>query len=413
MTKVLLKTALVASWSLIGVVEGFLMLKCLVVYPRVFADQFVFQNTVLIKVFISAVAGSMIFQALLAHVAPAAFEASIHHARNRFGYRRVISGLALVGIGIGVCGSGPTFIAPSVGAQVFDAVWLLAGALAAMTVVGIADRVTKGSSFSIAARPLPVQRHGTNDGTSRSELGQTRESSGAQSNGSTSASVAALEVHTVEKLLSKLLQRDVSYPLVAMSLGSIMMLACIGLELRFIYDVDVKQCGKVQRSVSSFEPCPAWPPTLLGVIIGLGQVPVRLIHRHGMGGSGPIMTMASTVTLDGLYPDAADGRLNSGAASWPILFNFCLLTLGSLLATHSLEDGEAEIVEHLRFSGFWRVQMFAGMFITILGSLIAGGCTCSHGVSGVSELALESWIGVPAMLATAVGTRYLLASYGV
>ena len=42
---------------------------------------------------------------------------------------------------------------------------------------------------------------------------------------------------------------------------------------------------------------------------------------------------------------------------------------------------------------------FAGGFVMLLGARIAGGCTSGHGVSGMAQLAVGSFVAVAAMFA--------------
>jgi uncharacterized membrane protein YedE/YeeE len=51
---------------------------------------------------------------------------------------------------------------------------------------------------------------------------------------------------------------------------------------------------------------------------------------------------------------------------------------------------------------------FAGGFVMLLGARIADGCTSGHGISGMAQLALGSFIAVGAMFAGGIATALLM-----
>jgi uncharacterized membrane protein YedE/YeeE len=48
-----------------------------------------------------------------------------------------------------------------------------------------------------------------------------------------------------------------------------------------------------------------------------------------------------------------------------------------------------------------------GGFLIVGGSRLADGCTSGHGISGMSSLALTSFVAVPAMFAAGIATSFL------
>eukprot|EP00662_Eupelagonemidae_sp_cell21_P020460 gene20460-biopygen77079 len=84
--------------------------------------------------------------------------------------------------------------------------------------------------------------------------------------------------------------------------------------------------------------------------------------------------------------------------------------------------GPAAVAAHsygevMAFDAFHRSRSFAGGVLIIVGARVAGGCTsgapryntverltCGHGISGVSELGLESFAGCAAIFGGAIGT---------
>ena len=51
---------------------------------------------------------------------------------------------------------------------------------------------------------------------------------------------------------------------------------------------------------------------------------------------------------------------------------------------------------------------FVGGFLMLLGARIADGCTSGHGISGIAQLSIGSFIAVAAMFAGGIGTAMLL-----
>eukprot|EP00928_Gymnodinium_smaydae_P064755 TRINITY_DN48021_c0_g1_i1.p1 TRINITY_DN48021_c0_g1~~TRINITY_DN48021_c0_g1_i1.p1 ORF type:complete len:467 (+),score=56.86 TRINITY_DN48021_c0_g1_i1:47-1447(+) len=423
----------VAMWAATGLAEGFMMVKCMVVYPKVVADAWACKNFVMLKVLLSAVGSSLLSQSALCRIAPDMFYGSRIHGRYRYGYGRIVFGLAFVGIGMGVCGSGHDMIAPSMGAQIRMSPFLLLGAFSGAFLVGVAEALLRRTRFSLVVMPLqcesssgcvqrcvaerrvPEQSRSYEAGSSDDTPGHALDLEEPQAPANEAASSACTPRRaeegerppTFDGLCSKLLKREVSYEKVAVPAGALCLLSCVALEVLVDFSKDVGRYFPAWEFSS-----PAWPPTLLGVVVGLAQIPVRIIHGEGRNSIGSFMTLGATVTCDSVFKGTSlQAAMCCVFKGWHFLYGFLFIMAGGILASWSWTTWklrETDLVE-----GFSPLQSFLGMFLATLGALVAGGCMYGHAISGVSELSLESLLGVIVMLSSATATRYLLPFTGI
>jgi len=123
-------------WAVAGVFQGFVYVKCLIPYPKVLADQFIFKNCIVLKMFISAVGFAMIFQSGMAHLVPEQFKKSRSYGQDKFGFVRVAVGTTVLGVGMAIAGNGPTMVGPAIGGFVKTSWALVLGALLAAILIG-------------------------------------------------------------------------------------------------------------------------------------------------------------------------------------------------------------------------------------------------------------------------------------
>jgi len=188
-----------------------------------------------------------------------------------------------------------------------------------------------------------------------------------------------------------------------------MIVVGILLEVFIDYKDDLKKYGGPfdEEYPSNIFDYPAWPPLLSGICSGLSQLPLRMISAAGLGGSGSLVTVVSTLTFNKTWP-------NRHIFHKPFQFvhNFVWVLVGAVIASFTL--GTSQLDETLQpiTDGFSVPRACIGMFLCMFGSLFAGGCTCGHGVTGISELNVESWIGGGTIFAAAIVTRCILV-FGV
>ncbi|HSV29754.1 MAG TPA: YeeE/YedE thiosulfate transporter family protein [Candidatus Omnitrophota bacterium] len=162
---------------------------------------------------------------------------------------------------------------------------------------------------------------------------------------------------------------------------------------------------------------PAWSPYVAGMIIGALQIPAFLLMNTALGAS------SSYVTVGGWLASLADPAVAQipyvakhleGAKNWWQVALVVGIALGAWLS--------ARLAGTTRkgFSPAWtqatgitstrrRAAMgFAGGFLMLLGARIADGCTSGHGISGIAQLSVGSFIAVTAMFIGAILVAMLM-----
>jgi uncharacterized membrane protein YedE/YeeE len=160
----------------------------------------------------------------------------------------------------------------------------------------------------------------------------------------------------------------------------------------------------------------AWSPYVAGAAIGLLQIPAFLLLGTALGASSSYVTGA--VTIAGLFDPAIEqiryaANHAAGAKNWWQVALVIGIALGALLSASlsgSRRRGVAKVWSRVAPMGAaGRFAMaFAGGFVMLLGARIADGCTSGHGISGMAQLALGSFIAVGAMFAGGIATAMLM-----
>lgn len=342
-------------FALVGIAEGFVLNKTGIAYPHVLCDMFTFQNWVVMKMFCSACGVSMILQAIMNYVSPDTFQQSRTYAHDSFGMKRVVFGMTLVGIGMVLCGSGPTMFGPCLGAGVVAAQWIILGGIVGASAVAVFDKL--GGS----AKACPI--------------------------------VEFKDTTALEMYVRKYLGLDLSYTQLALAFGVCMIMGAVLLEFLVDYRSDIAPYLRAEEGVLEG----AWPPTLAGVVIGLGQVITRFVTTAGMGGTRVLYNTVNCVSCENLAGQDPEPRKSTMALE--VLYNYGFMLAGSLAAAHVWDGSPAPV-------GFSPLRSFLGGFMAIVGGLIAGGCTCGHGVSGTSELSVESFVAAGWVFASAIAAGY-------
>ena len=151
-----------------------------------------------------------------------------------------------------------------------------------------------------------------------------------------------------------------------------------------------------------------WSPYLAGILIGLLQIPAFLLVDTALGASSSFVTAAGYLasTIDGgiAQIDYFARYMTSQKYFWQ-----SALVLG--IAAGAFLSARASGSLRPSVSPAWRrmtgirslparaVMGFAGGFLMLLGARIAGGCTSGHGISGMAQLAVGSFLAVAAMFA--------------
>lgn len=161
----------------------------------------------------------------------------------------------------------------------------------------------------------------------------------------------------------------------------------------------------------------AWSPYAAGVIIGLLQIPAFLLIDTALGASSSYVTVSAH--LAGVVDAGVNGidyaaKHLQGAKNWWQVALVVGIFAGAWLSSRwsgMARSGVSPIWRRVigsRAVGTRFLMAFAGGFIMLVGARIADGCTSGHGLSGIAQLAIGSFIAVAAMFAGGIGTAMLL-----
>ncbi|KAL9178476.1 hypothetical protein ACHAXT_001814 [Thalassiosira profunda] len=378
-------TTVVLASSIMGALFGLAFYKSHVYEPQVIRGQFLFQRFVMLKVFFGAMGiGALIFSTMSYMKVKAM--ADVRELWKPTSLTRgwvtgpVIGGV-LLGVGMAVSGACPGMVWTALGAGTANSAWTIVGGLLGALVYGIfADG---------------IQRNVLN----RGPLGPC------------------------EKVYADEALGKPSPASLTLALGLVCLGGCAALETlvpwksevpaRFDDVIDGAACS-FGTSDFSFWECPAWPPSIAGMLLGSLQLPGVLLIGNVLG-SATAFQIGSCIWLLPLPSDLrsklSTGYMNAFATpnplAWWQLPYVGVATLAASICAKTVNDvGGA--------SGVDAAAAFVGGFILIFGSRLGGGCTSGHGLSGCALLMIQSWIAVPAMFAggIALGVAWQVASNG-
>lgn len=161
----------------------------------------------------------------------------------------------------------------------------------------------------------------------------------------------------------------------------------------------------------------AWSPYTAGIVVGLLQIPAFLLIGTALGTSSSYVTISANLAQF-VDPSIAEIKYAanhlSGAKNWWQVALIAGIVLGAFLSSR------LSGTPRWGHSPFWAKAMGAhtparryamatlGGFIMVFGARIADGCTSGHGVSGIAQLAIGSFIAVTAMFAAGMITANLI-----
>lgn len=176
------------------------------------------------------------------------------------------------------------------------------------------------------------------------------------------------------------------YALWASIFGSAMIAGCLAIPRMFDTSND-------QRALS---PLLTTAPILAGLSVGLNQIPVRVLSECGQGGSRALMQLVWAATggkVAKRFKVKGISCCNQLAYVWGGTF------AGALIASRALSLPAPP--------GYSIAESVIGGALMMFGARVAAGCTCGHGVSGFSELSLQSMVGAAAIFAGGIATVLL------
>lgn len=409
----------------IGAIQGTLLGLAGMFSPYTFRSQMTFETFILMKVFVSGVGSSMVIQSLLFDkslllgLGEEHWNLSRSYRRVSMGYLRVVLGCLLIGAGMAISGSGPTMVGVQLGMQTGASIVIFIGFLfgAAVyhgiekTLFHFPDVCWKGDDEKTVLEDylndgaLAVTKEGKWN-TSDKLHGVIVERS--SSNGRV---VAVKNAKTGKKLWT--------YSDLALPMGIALLLGAALLEYCFPHAKDLERVGlgrfvkaDTASTSTSFSPMAYVLPSFAGGFIGINQISTRFITHDGQGGSRSLINIVATLT------NGVVGK-RFKVSSFPQAFQFfhvyggtfiggivALVLMSQWVSANNVSlDGSntnntssslspffsfASVTHLIGFSPF---ATFIGAAICSFGARFAGGCTCGHGVSGASELCVQSLVG--------------------
>lgn len=161
----------------------------------------------------------------------------------------------------------------------------------------------------------------------------------------------------------------------------------------------------------------AWSPYVAGIVIGLLQIPAFLLINTALGASSSYVTLSATLAQ--VFDPAIVGieyaaKHLDGAKNWWQVGIVAGIVLGALLSSRLSglhRASPSPVWQTMRGQGTPGGRFlfaFAGGFLMLLGARIADGCTSGHGISGMAQLSLGSFVAVAAMFAGGIATALTL-----
>ncbi|MCS7268176.1 MAG: YeeE/YedE family protein [Geminicoccaceae bacterium] len=161
----------------------------------------------------------------------------------------------------------------------------------------------------------------------------------------------------------------------------------------------------------------AWSPYFAGALLGLLQIPAFLLIGTALGASSSFVTVSATLAS---FVDPAIREIEyaarhlAGAKNWWQVALVIGIALGAFLSAKlsgTVRRGIAPVWERAlgtKSPATRFVLAFLGGFLMLAGARIADGCTSGHGLSGMAQLALGSFVAIAATFAGGIATAHLL-----
>ncbi|XP_048750778.1 UPF0394 inner membrane protein YeeE-like isoform X2 [Ostrea edulis] len=352
--------------GLCGIVFGIAMEKSRVFEPKSIRDQMVFENFIMLKMFLAAEAFGQISMSILSLI-PATkgkFEDASKEFISCFTDKGILSsalGAFVLGSGMSLCGGCPGMVLPQVGAWVPNSLFTLIGCL-----IGALSYGLLGTHISRLTKPKICFKH--------------------------------QQVH--EKF-------NIPYAAIALPMAFVLTVVIFIMEWFWPHEKDLESLGRAAELKSNVITTISWPPYVGGILIGALQIPVILLVRDTIGGSSGYVTVVSqlffTKNLQRMFPYLADRR--TGVSNWwQVVYVTCAIGGGAISAATSNSFGKA--------LGVPVYLALIGGIAMIWGSRLAAGCTSGHGLSGMGLLSWLSFIAVPCMFGGGIVTAFAMQATG-
>jgi len=342
--------------TLIGFIFGYSMEKSHVYEPFVIRQQMILKRFIMLKMFLSALATSLIVILFFSLIFKQKYAKILESGKDALKLKSLtilITGGLLIGFGMQIAGSCPGMVLVQLGAGVPWSYLTLCGALFGALIHGLL--------FS-----------------------QTRINNSNQST------------------CSKTLFDYVSF--INPTLIRILFICLLALVV-FLFEFYLPWMNDISLSSSSNNNIfvyKAWPPFVCGILLGSLQLVSLLALDKSIGASSFYSTLMGvpicTKYLQEKFPYLA--KFRSGLQMWLSL----AFTIGSILGAFSSAYPSEGFGKS---NGVHPYNAFLGGFVMVFGARLAGGCTSGHGISGCAHMLIGSFITTASMFAGA----FLLAFY--
>ncbi|XP_033725526.1 UPF0394 inner membrane protein YeeE-like [Pecten maximus] len=352
--------------SVCGFIFGIVAEKARVFEPMAIRQQMVFENFIMLKVFLAATAMGQICFLVMSAIPKARsyLDDAIHDFVCCFQNKGILTsilGPVILGIGMTMAGSCPGMVLAQIGAWVPNAIFSLIGVFLGALTYGLLDPFI--SRLTKPKEPYTWSH-----------------------------------VHT---------SVDKPFVLIALPMALLMVVVIALIEYFWSWKKDLVSMGRENPAGVNIATAVAWPPYASGAIIGLLQIPLVMFIKDTVGGSSSYVTIVSqwviTDKLAKTFPYLAKRR--SGVGNWWQVFFVSFVVVGACLSGVASDTLTTSKGPQLPVA-------FFGGFLLLFGARLGAGCTSGHGLSGMALLTWLSFIAVPAMFAGGIATAFAMQATG-
>lgn len=344
---------------LVGIPFGMTFDKALVSHPAAVQGQMVFEINILLKMFLSAAASSLLACTLVYFTSPTTFAAVRQGHATIKAKEAVMVGAAILGMGMTVAGACPGMVLSQVGSQVPGALFVFLGGL-----LGAATHSFFEPQFNY-------------------QLDEK-------------------QTFFDQKIITSYWK--ITLPIAAACIACVAVCESIfpwDTEARLLLPDNLQKTMGFEYGISAS----CWPPYICGAFFGVFQLLLQFgpIQRPLGSSSAYVCAVSSVIPA---HPKRLDLKFGGwDRKAWQVAFIFGAVAGGFLSSSASGTQGVATSLPSV-------LQGIFGGFLMVFGSRVAAGCTSGHGISGFSILAYQSLLAVPAMFGGGIALAVLLRSMG-
>lgn len=346
-----------------GIFFGIAFEKSKVLWPHIIRSQMNFSSFIMLKMFLGATACGTLAIAVMEGLgqgkrSPKGFVDFVTK------YGGTIAGGTMLGIGMGVSGSCPGTVYAQIGAGIENAPITLAGCFSGAILYSI--------MHALFQKPLNMK-----DRLSKNK---------------------SFDQHF-----------EVGMPVLSIIFSAILAGVLILVENYLPWQQDlINMLGEDHIATS-------WSPIVAGIVLGLLQIPSMGLMSETLGTSSTYVTIPSYITKTispALYEKIPyfHGYSNKLSNLWQVALVGGII--GGSFLSKTLSAAPAVTVAAASNAFYSNPLLsYVGGVLLVFGARLGGGCTSGHGISGMGQLGVASFVGVICMFAGAIPTTLLLDKY--